>query len=134
MLTADSVQWTGVSPLVDARTWEQDAIRSLGRLSELEENWDRRGSPRINRDLIELAARIIQSIERSDVPAPNIGPVTGGGIQLEWELGEKGIELEILPDGSLEYLIENADYFLEGEIPVVGAVNSCRTLIDFLFE
>jgi hypothetical protein len=38
------------------------------------------------------------------MPAAQIGPVSGGGLGIEWRLGERDLNLEILPDGIIEYL------------------------------
>jgi hypothetical protein len=51
------------------------------------------------------------------LPAPFIVPISGGGIQIEWIIADRELELEVLPDGSIEYLkSENKEPFEEEKI------------------
>jgi hypothetical protein len=47
----------------------------------------------------------LEQIERySELPTPYVGPAVGGGVGIEWRFGSRNLDLEILPDGSIEYL------------------------------
>jgi len=50
-------------------------------------------------------ANALGTAGRSGLPAPFVGPVSGGGMQFEWTLRDRDFEPEVLPDGTLRYLI-----------------------------
>lgn len=96
--------WAGmgsdfISPA--SRTWFADELR---RMAALPDNWDGYGSPRITRAALDRARRILATGAGLNAPRPYIGPVTGGGIQTEWDAPGRALEIEVLPDGSLESL------------------------------
>jgi hypothetical protein len=56
---------------------------------------------------IDVSLRLVRKIaelDLGDLPVPHVAPVPGGGIQLEWRVGDRELELEILPDGAIEFL------------------------------
>lgn len=78
---------------------------TINELAELPENWDSYGSRSIQEKALTVARHIIQEINTRQLPLPRAYPVPGGGIQLEWcILGRGELEVEILPDGSIEFL------------------------------
>jgi hypothetical protein len=119
-LTIDtSTQWSEVVPVSASETepWLSQAMQTLARLSRLSPNWDGANSPPIGRGVIEQMARILRPIASGpEVPPPNIGPVPGGGLQAEWQIGDKALELEVLPDNSIQVLVVNGDDMDEGSI------------------
>ena len=61
-------------------------------------------------------------MEFDDLPLPQVVPVPGGGVQLEWRHGRREVEIEILPDGTMEFLRvedgEPRDEELTGVVPL----------------
>src|SRR2546428_23001 len=98
------VQWTQVTPYAEARDWFVDAIRYVGEIGKLQANWDTYGSPAVTRLAKEQAIRILLQLSRHALPEPQVGPVSGGGVQFEWNIGPRSLELEVLPDGRIEFL------------------------------
>jgi len=47
---------------------------------------------------------------------PHIAPVPGGGIQLEWDRDNRSLELEIHPNGHLEFLVCEGDEMVDGPL------------------
>jgi hypothetical protein len=87
--------------------WELEALRGVFRTEALPRGWDSYGSlppalVAVNRSLGLL--RGIAELDLPDLPVPDVAPVPGGGIQFEWGVGQRELEFEILPDGSVEYL------------------------------
>lgn len=82
--------------------WLMDVLPRLDELAALEENWDSYGSPPPSADLIGHVLMIVQRAERllgyssqqSVMPTPSIVPLSGGGIQIEWQTQVKELELE----------------------------------------
>jgi hypothetical protein len=85
----------------------------------LKPNWDSYGSPAISQKALKLAYQIFVHNFCQEVY-----PVPGGGVQFEWTWGEKFLEIEIQPNGKMEYLFGNSifDSWYEGEI-MPSAVN-----------
>jgi len=113
-----------VTTLGDPRPWLAEAHRSVSRLALLPDNWDGEGSPAPKPVVIEEALRVLSEIEPYEMPMAQIGPVPGGGLGIEWRLGERDLNLEILPDGSIEYLKSektatgfDVDQMEDGQIP-----------------
>ena len=54
---------------------------------------------------MEAAAHIISLLSLHNPPLPHITPVPGGGVQFEWECFGRALEIEVLPDGTIEVLV-----------------------------
>lgn len=111
-------QWDGVTPLAQASPWLLSALRKVAELANLPEGWNGYGSPQIQQPAVERVSNVLDCLSALDLPTPQIFPVSGGGIQIELRQDQRELEIEVLPDGSIEYLLvtENGDMF-EGPIP-----------------
>lgn len=89
-------------------------VREIARLPA---GWDGRGSPPLSEPAKAVAAGLVSQIDLESLPTPHVGPVSGGGLQFEWQVGPRELEIEVLPDGSIEYLA-----VLEGTQMLEGAV------------
>jgi hypothetical protein len=59
----------------------------------------------------------VELLSKYTLPPLQIFPVPGGGLQFEWQTATCGAELEFLPDGTMQYLIEDAQGEMrEGEV------------------
>lgn len=110
-------QWGGVTPISKANLWLRSAQRKISELAQLPENWDSYGSRPIQQPAIEQSADVLARISNLDLPNPQIFPVPGGGIQLEFQQESRELEIEILPDGSIQFLIVQDGRMREGAIP-----------------
>lgn len=82
-----------------------DARRAISRIAELRQGWDGGASPAPQRAAVSAANRLLEQIERySELPVPCVGPAVGGGVGIEWRFETRNLDLEVLPDGSVEYL------------------------------
>lgn len=111
-------QWTGLIPVGPSlNSWQIETIINIVRLMSLPSNWDSYGSPSLSRKVAEASINLLKSIEFDDLATPYVIPVSGGGIQFEWSVGQRELEIEILPDGSIEYLkIEGEEHLEEGKL------------------
>ncbi len=58
-----------------------------------------------------------RDLQQLGLDAPRFVPVPGGGVQLEWTLPRRELELEIRPSGDVDFLIVDADApWIEGSI------------------
>jgi hypothetical protein len=115
-------QWIGVTPLNSETEWQIAALRAIHRLAAMDDNWDGYGSPRIQIAAKEGAGRLLCTLAMCEPPTPHIAPVPGGGLQFEWEHDGRELELEILPDGNLEFLAtEESGEMVEGPLKAWNA-------------
>ena len=106
-----------------------EAIRALGRLPA---GWDGQGGPPPSEDVVQIAIGIVCSLRTDEVPSPEAGPESDGGLQLDWWLGDRELEMHIRPSGALEYLLVDAGQPVkEGSIAVTNA-QAIQSLIDWL--
>lgn len=102
--------------------WVIEPIQATLRLQRLSPGWDRAGSPPPNETAVVTAIQIITNVARlgyDDFPAPHVFPVPGGGVQLEWQHGERQLEIEVLPNGVAEFVKgTQGEPVEEGEFPM----------------
>ena len=99
-----STQWSGVVFVSELSQWQIDAIRKLDQLHALPRDWDSYGSSPPSEIAVKAAVRLILDIDFDYFVSPHIVPISGGGVQLEWSLGSREVEIEIDSEGSAEYL------------------------------
>jgi hypothetical protein len=121
MTIADSLQWTPVITLAEPTTktaWLKEVGRKLRVIQSAGADWDNEDGEPIKPAIISIASELLVPLANLNMPVPRIAPVLGGGIQFEWSLGERELEIEIMPDGSVEYLIARENGTVqEGELP-----------------
>ncbi len=122
-----NVEWNVVVPVSDLSEPQLEAIKRLFGFRRLPDDWDSYESPPPSETAINVASKIIEMIDFNRFSIPRIHPVSGGGIQLEWDFDTREIEIEILDDGSMQFLtVESGEPTDEGSIPSANAayVNS----------
>lgn len=129
-LAPPAAQWCAVTTLSDVRPWLFSAMQSVSELAALPERWDGYGSIRVGAAALTGAIKVLTRLASAEPPMPHISPVPGGGLQLEWHPAGRYVELEVLPDGSVEYLEthqgEEAD---QGELSTTDS-GTIRRLVE----
>ena len=113
--------------------WLSSALADIARIGALPPGWDGYGSPQVSVKEREQATQLLASVTYSDLPAPNIVPVSGGGIQIAWQHCGRELELEIVA-GAQEILflqVYEDGTPEEGSYPSAD-VNKTRALLDWL--
>lgn len=87
------------------------ASSRLEDLAGLPANWDGYGSPPIAPTALDGAEHVLHIAAAKHLPEPYLGPVTGGGVQIEWHVGNRRLEMETLPDGSVELITVEGDEY-----------------------
>jgi hypothetical protein len=131
-------QWSDVTSLWTSQAWVPAARHSVAALCGLRPNWDGQGGPAPHKVALDLLNRLIKELECYDLTTAHIGPVSGGGVGIEWRCGKRDLNLEILPDGSLEFLTAekapsgfDPNQMLDGQISG-DRLNEVRPLIRWL--
>ena len=128
-----SPQWVSVFHVLNWSPWQVDVVKGILQFQSLRDNWDSYGSRPPSFDVILAASRLILNITLDDPPKPRIVPVPGGGIQFEWEKGRRELEIEVRPDGSIEYLkIEGGHPIGDGEELGSAGAGSAESLLSWL--
>jgi len=106
--TTATAQWVGFSLGSAFAPWFHQSLDTIRRYVGLETNWDGYGSPPIAPAVIEASVGLLSrfGLSGDDLPAPRIVPVSGGALQIEFEVRDKILEVEILPDRSIELLVK----------------------------
>lgn len=130
---ATAAQWGQMIHVRElAPQWQIQCIKDLISIQQLPQNWDSYGSPPPDDVAVDTAISLINDIDLENFQAPQVSPISGGAVQLEWRCGRNGIELEVLPDRTIEYLKT-----CEGEPVDEGTLSSpdpsvIRSLCDWL--
>ncbi len=125
-------QTVRVTPVLLEGSWAKAARERLKQLSNLPENWNGYGSPTIHTDVIEHALSLLSELAKMGMPEPKIVPVSGGGIQFEWMQPMSEVEIEILPDKSIQYLVEDSKgAMLEDQVNKNGSYVEFAPIVDW---
>jgi hypothetical protein len=101
---AESV-WHRSTPLVSSAEWLRDALAELERIRNLERDWNTYGSPPITQSAGEATHDLILRLAERWTTRPEVRPVSGGGLQLEWGSGGRELELMISPNGTVFFMV-----------------------------
>jgi len=112
----------------------EKAIDDLDALSKLPIDWDSYGSPKISNDLIKAAKNFLNQLEFEFefIAAPRVVPISGGGIQFEWQMGERELELEFIDSDNIGYLKVCKEEPIEENQFNRNDFNAGRNLIQWL--
>ena len=97
-------QWAQITPLLDLGVRARGVMSCVREIASLPAGWDGHGSPPLCEPAKAVAARLVSGTDLESLPTPHVSPVSGGGVQFEWRVGPRELEIEVLPDGSIEYL------------------------------
>lgn len=112
-------------------SWQIEVQKRLQQLENLPKDWNSYGSIPPTSLVLHITRMLLTSIGDREMPAPDLSPVHGGGIQIEWHKANREFELEVFPDGHLEFLkIENNEILEEG----VASSSKFNSLISWLLH
>ncbi|GEM_PF-1759293 len=120
-----------VIPTSDLPAWLRICLPRLLRLCSLTPNWDSYGSPPPTLALVKGVVSWLRFAEKETLPEPEVVPASGGGIQLEWYLGRRELEIEFTPTGQIEYLRSDNEHNEEKE-DVIKDLDDLRSLLGWL--
>lgn len=127
-----NAQLSAIMPLYMVTPAFAESLRRISALTQLPENWDSYGSPCVQRQAIQRAIEVIAAGQAEFTPVPRIVPVAGGGLQIEWDMGPRELEIEVLPDGSIEVLMVEGEMMIETPLPAGRVYPLVPTLLNWL--
>lgn len=136
------LQWHDVSQPITAqviplfgnreRSWLLSAADSVAKLAALPDNWDGSGSPRVKPATVTRAVEVLYTLGVAVEPMSHACPIPGGGLQLEWDVPGRYLEIEVFPDGSVEYLRQKAgEDATEGQF-LLTDLSTVQEIVGFL--
>jgi hypothetical protein len=121
------------STTIVAAPWVRETLPSLQAIEGLPDNWDTYGSPPPSNELTTKVLRLLHWTEVVDLPVPAVVPVSGGGVQLEWYLGARELEVEFQETGPARFLAFDVDKQARYEGTFyLGDYNTMRMLLAWL--
>ena len=124
-------------PQYDINEQYEQVFRTIGQLVNLPENWDSYGGKPINEHCINSTLKILQyllefrDINGIEIPAPFVAPLSSGGLQIEWEEGDRYLQIDLLSETSeLEYFA--IDKTKAGDLSLEGSMKSLNDLKGLL--
>lgn len=127
-------QLSKVVSLSDATASLLESLRRIEKLKALQPNWDSYGSPPVQPAAAQAAVQVLYAAQADYCPPPRIVPVPGGGLQIEWARGSRELEIEMLPDGSIEFLRVEGSQTFEEPLPVNRIYSFVPNLVRWLTE
>ncbi len=91
--------------LEDQFTIITSRLRDL--LSRLEHGWDSYGAKAPQRHLFIAGLRLVEGLLDPDVPVPQVVPTNRGGVQFEWHVGVRELEIEVVGSDRFEVYFED---------------------------
>src|SRR5260370_37162972 len=79
-------------------------MAKISEFAQLPQNWDSYGSNPVTPDALRMARKFLSESPLALIPEPSVSPVSGGGLGFHWRVETRDLEIEFLPDGSVEYI------------------------------
>jgi hypothetical protein len=87
--------------------WRYSALAQLRNLQEAGRNLPGIGDLRISEATSDVARQLLAQIDISDLPVPQVAPISGGGVSSLWVVGSREVQLMVFSDGDV--LFQRAD-------------------------
>lgn len=112
-------------------------FQRIGQFAKLPNDWDSYGGIVIDERCIDRALEILKYLIllndrfNFEVPPPFVAPLSTGGIQIEWEEGDRYLEIGLVPQFlEIEYFA--SDRIPAGGLSLEGSIKSVSSLKDLL--
>ena len=93
----------------------QKVRQELGDLfGRLGHNWDGNGASAPARHLYAAGETLMCKLLRPEDQAPSVVPLAQGGVQFEWSVDGRELEIEVLGTDRFEVFYEDCDHEVEG--------------------
>lgn len=95
--------------------WFYPTLRAMAALPWWTDNWSS-GATRTQGAAITYMLEILLEVLDSQTPPPSVVPTWNGGVQVEWHRNGIDFEIEVTPEGDIEYFFKSPDEEYEGQI------------------
>lgn len=91
-----------------APPWAHTVAEQINRLTHLPPGWNGRSSRPLQKEAVERALDLLDTLMQADTPLPTIVPTNDGGLALEWRSDDVDLEALVLPSGDLDVAYEDS--------------------------
>jgi len=98
--------------------WWKEVNAQVRQLRALEQNWDKMGGTKIRNDVINFSLHMLEKTMDARTPAPNLTPLSNGGIIIEWHEVEIDFEIEVDKPFSAYLSFEDKEKGVEDEAEI----------------
>ncbi len=97
-VTLDRPEWGHRSSSLQILTldapakWDVETQLQLLRLTKLPVGWDGYNSVPVKQEVAYFARAVLYQVMTDQIPTPTIVPISGGGVQIEWYVGDVDVE------------------------------------------
>lgn len=112
----------------------RSAYAAISRARRLPADWDTYGSLPVTSRAALAAGRVVGLAEAFGFDAPRVGPVSGGGLQLEWSKGSRGLEIYVGPKDGLSFVRDDNGSVTEGDINPETQFKHLKDLLDWVHD
>jgi hypothetical protein len=95
--------------------WLEAARRAIKPIAVLADNWDGEGALRIQLAVMEGSLSVLGQFLPSRMPPPQIVPTHRAGIQVEWHINGKDLEIEFAPGSPATFYFYDSQTQVERE-------------------
>ena len=129
------VQSQEITELKRPVRWLTSALTHVAQIAQLPHNWDGDQSPPLAAKEREHITKLLSSIDNADLPEPTIVPISGGGMQIEWQHEGRELELEIVAESEdLIFLKVYQDGTMEENAYPIADLDRTKELLDWLLS
>ncbi len=120
---------------IEATRAFRSSVERVEELRHLEDDWDSYGGSVPLKSTLDFALAFTRGLCRiflshdAELPPPFIVPTRNGGVQLEWKIGRRELELEIPAAGQFKYLWVAGTEESEGSISRWDAIRQVWQLV-----
>lgn len=82
---------------VERRPWLAHAFTELLRVQHAGRFEPGIGDFRVSDDTLNMAGRVLGSIDHRFLPTPSVSALPGGGLQMTWRNGQEAVEVSVFP-------------------------------------
>ncbi len=112
--------------------WLDTELAALFVISKLKSNWDSYQADPPTPEIIETAKQLLIDLAKdSKLPRPYVNPTRNGGVQIEWEYGQRYFELDVHTYMGVHTLysgdgVEEKSCYMEGD--------RLDTIIEYIYR
>lgn len=109
--------------------WQREVVARLAELERLSPNWDTEGALPLSRHHANRASSFLVQVMAPMAQTPEISPLSDGGVQLEWRLGDS-LRIDFISDEEEQagLLLVERDGALQ-EFPGQSGVEEAKRLL-----
>lgn len=112
--------------------WLEEAVKQLQAIKALPAGWDSYDARRPDARILHSAVCMLAALSQVEgVEKPHVNPTRDGGVQFEWEAGDRYFELEVVAERAATYLYCNDAVGVE-ETGNVFEDESLEPVLDYI--